>query len=86
MTTDIAGNHRRHPHRRDRLPVVGANERQSPVVRTLLADPRSRTGVPAWPEGFGIDEFDNIVMRCIFSHVDEVVLGEKLRSHGEPKP
>ena len=37
-------------------------------------------------ESLGIDELDDGVVGRILGQVDEVVLGEKLCRHGEPKP
>lgn len=42
---------------------------------TLLTNARGCTGVATRTKSFGIDEFDDSVMRRVLSEVDKIVLG-----------
>ena len=77
MALHPTGQNRRHAHRSDRLTIIGADEGQRPVMRTLLTDARRRTGVPAGTKCFFVDDFDDGVVRRVLGEVDKIVLGHE---------
>jgi hypothetical protein len=74
MAGNAASHHRRHPDRCDRLAIIGADEGQRQVVRSLLANAGSGTCMPAGAECFFVDVFDCSVVRRVLSEVDQIVL------------